>query len=517
MRSSARSVVVARLLRHIVADAHAPTHALCSPMDGSLLAHVPHVSTEAVCRAAATARAAQRAWTKTSLRERARVLIRFHDLLLARREEVLDLIQLETGKARRDAYEEALDAAICARHYAYHGASILRRQRRRGVIPGLTATWEQHLPFGLVGFISPWNYPLSLSITDILPALLAGNAALLKPDQQTPLTALWAVDLLVEAGLPSGLIAVATGSGRELGPTLISQVDFICFTGSTATGRLVARQAGERLIGCSLELGGKNPLIIFDDADVNRAVEGAVRACFSNTGQLCISTERAYVQRGLYDRFSRALVDRTARLRLGVDFDPDTEIGSLASAEQLAKVTDHVSGAVAAGARVLVGGRARPDLGPLVYEPTVLTGVTSDMAVYADETFGPVVALYPFDTIDEVVAAANASPYGLNASVWSRNTYAAMALAGRLQVGTVNINDAYAATWGSVDAPMGGMKDSGLGRRHGAVGILKYTEAQTIAVQRLLSIGAPRGVREMTYERVMGWLMRLLRYLPGLR
>lgn len=507
----------ARLLRRLSAPENCTTRTLRSPLDDTKLVDVPVMKPDVIPDLAATARLAQQAWGKRTVRERADVLLRFHDLLLDRQHEILDLIQIETGKARRHAFEEVADTALCARYYAYHGATHLRARRRRGVVPLLTATREHHLPLGVVGFISPWNYPLTLAITDVLPALLAGNGAILKPDQQTPLTALWAVDLLYEADLPPGLLAVITGSGRELAPMLVAHIDFLCFTGSTLTGRLVATQAAERLIGCSLELGGKNPLIVLDDAHVEHAVEGAVRACFGNTGQLCISTERAFVQRGIYDRFVTAFVERVRRLRVAVDFDPATEMGSLASEQQLHKVDAHVRDAVAAGANVLVGGRARPDIGPFVYEPTVLSGVRPHMEVFGEETFGPVVSVYGFDTLDEVVEAANATRYGLSASVWTRNVARGRELAARLQCGTVNINEAYAATWGSMDAPMGGFKDSGLGRRHGAQGILKYTEAQTVAVQRGLALAAPPGVSEFTYERVMTLLLRWLRRIPGLR
>ena len=308
-----------------------------------------------------------------------------------------------------------------------------------------------------------------------------------------------------------------TGEGAELGPALIEESDYVGFTGSTATGRKVARQAGEQLVGCSLELGGKNPMLVLADADLDEAVPGSVRGCFSSAGQLCISIERLYAHSSLYGRFLRRFVEAAQLMKLGAGLDYDTDMGSLVSAAQLAKVEEHVQDAVRKGATVHHGGRRRPDLGPYFYEPTILSGVTPEMTLYAEETFGPVVALYEFDTINEAVERANATPYGLNASVWTRDTALGHRVATRLRCGTVNVNEAYAAAWGSVDSPMGGMKLSGLGRRHGAEGILKYTEAQTVAIQRGLQFAPPSGVSEETWSKALSQTLKLLRRVPGLR
>jgi succinate-semialdehyde dehydrogenase/glutarate-semialdehyde dehydrogenase len=497
-----------------------PGHAtvpLCAPFTGEPVHDVPLGTADDLIEAAAQARAAQRDWARRGVERRARVLLRFHDLVLERQEELLDLIQLETGKARRHAFEEVADTAICARYYAHHGPALLRPHRRQGALPALTATWEHHQPLGLVGFITPWNYPLSLAITDALPALLAGNAAVLKPDQQTPLTALFAARLLDEAGLPPGLFHVVTGRGRELGTPLIGLCDYLGFTGSTATGRVVARQAGEKLIGCSMELGGKNPMILCEDADLEHAVEGAVRGCFASTGQLCVSIERIYAHASVYERFLSRFAERTRALKMGASFDYDFDLGSLVGRDQLEKVESHVRGARELGATVVAGGRARPELGPYFFEPTILTGVTEQMPVAREETFGPVVSVWPVDSIDEAVDRANDSDYGLNASVWTSDNERGVEIATRLQTGTVNVNEAYAAAWASVDAPMGGFKTSGLGRRHGAQGLLKYTEAQTIAVQRLVPLAAPEGTADEDYSRNLSRALKLLRRIPGLR
>ncbi|WP_278266230.1 succinic semialdehyde dehydrogenase [Nocardia sp. AG03] len=486
-------------------------------MTGHPLGEVPRCSPEDVVAAAARARAVQPAWAARPVEERAAVLLRFHDLVLRRQHEVLDLIQLENGKARRHAFEEIIDVCQVSRYYAHTAQDYLRPKRRQGAQPFLTRAWEVYHPKGVVGVISPWNYPLTLGISDSLPAIVAGNAVLTKPDQQTPYATLWAVRLLEEAGMPPGLVQVVTGSGAELGAPIIENSDFLMFTGSTAVGRTVAAQAGQQLIDCSMELGGKNALLVLDDAEVGKAVNGAIRACFSNTGQLCISMERMYVPTTLWDEFVARFAAATKSMKLSAALDYSADMGSLISRKQLDTVTEHVDDAVAKGASVLAGGRPRPDLGPFFYEPTVLSDVTEDMTVYAEETFGPVVSLYRVDSEDEAIERANNSPYGLNFSVWTSDPDRGHRVAARLQAGTVNVNDAYAAAWASVDAPMGGMKASGLGRRHGEHGILKYMEAQTIAIERLLPVGAPSGLDAGKYARIATAAMRVLRHLPGVK
>ena len=487
------------------------------PFTGAPLGAVPRCAPDDVRAAIERARDAQAAWAQTSFAQRRQLLLRFHDLVLSRQDEILDLLQLESGKARRHALEEVLDVAIVARYYANTAKRHLRTHRRRGALPLLTATWEHHHPLGVVAIIAPWNYPLTLSVSDAVPALAAGNGVVLKPDRQTPFSALLGVALLEEAGLPAGLMQVVTGSGAELGPHLIEGSDYVMFTGSTATGRTVAEQAGRCLIGSSMELGGKNAMIACRDADLARAAEGAERALFSNAGQLCISMERLFVDEAVADEFTARLVERTRAMRLGSDLDFGPAMGSLISATQLETVRAHVDDAVAKGARVLAGGRHRPDLGPYFYEPTLLEAVRDGMSLFRDETFGPVVSISRFSSEDEAVARANDSDYGLNFSVWTRDTRRGRDLAVRLQAGTVNVNEAYAAAWASVDAPMGGMKASGLGRRHGAHGIQKYTEEQTIAVQRLMPIAPAFGMGYGLWRRVMTLALRLLRRTPGVR
>ncbi|MFE0731159.1 succinic semialdehyde dehydrogenase [Streptomyces antibioticus] len=500
--------LVAQLTKGVVGSGRTVNH---TPFTGEVLAELPESTPEDVARAYEAARAAQAVWERIPVRERAAVLLRFHDLVLARQAEVLDLIQLETGKARLHAHEEVQAVAVAARHYGRRAAAYLRPKRHAGAVPALTKVTELRHPRGVVGQIAPWNYPLELSVGDALPAFVAGNAVVMKPDTETCLTALWARDLLIEAGLPAGVFQVVLGEGPVVGPEVVRHADYVSFTGSTRTGREVARGAAARLVGVSLELGGKNAMLVLDDADIEKAAAGAVRACFSSAGQLCISIERLYVHESVADVFLERFATRTRAMRLGTSLAYGADMGSLVGERQLETVTRHVAEAVAKGAKVVAGGVARPDIGPYFYEPTILDGVVEPMAVCAEETFGPVVSVYRFSTDDEAVELANATPYGLNASVWTKDGRRGSAVAARLRTGTVNVNEGYASAYGSVQSPMGGMKDSGLGRRHGSEGILKYTEAQTVARQRLLPIAPSLGMDDEKHAQFMSRSLRLMK------
>ncbi len=488
------------------------TTEITQPLTGERLTDLPVSSAADVATAYERAREAQRSWAKLSPAERARPFIRFHDAVLDRRAEILDIVQLETGKARRHAFEEVMDAAGCTLYHARRAPRLLAPHRRKGIVPLATHAVELRQPKGVVGLISPWNYPLALAVTDAAPALLAGNAIVHKPDTQTALTTLWVHDLLVECGMPADIWQVVVGDPAEIGDPLISGADYVAFTGSTAGGRAIAEKAASRLIGCSLELGGKNPMVVLDDADIERTARGAIRACFTNAGQLCISIERLYVHEKIYDRFAERFADEVRNMRLGSDYDAD--MGSLTSRRQLDAVTRHVEDAVAKGAEVLAGGKPCPEAGPLFYEPTVLTSVTGEMDLCHGETFGPVVSLYRFATDDEAVELANGSDYGLNASVWTANPARGRRLAARIKAGTVNVNEGYASAYASYDAPMGGMKNSGVGRRHGSEGLLKYTEVQTIASQRWVGFEPVMG---MSYEKYAATISGALKTMRRLR
>ncbi|MSZ76634.1 MAG: aldehyde dehydrogenase family protein [Actinobacteria bacterium] len=484
-----------------------------SPINGAPLAHVPQSTEADVVEAFARARRAQAAWARTSLEHRSAIMLRLHDLVLDRQDEIIDLIVWESGKARKHAFDEPLHIALTARYYARTAHQHLDTQRKLGVVPGLTRVEVNRVPKGVVGIISPWNYPFTMALCDGLPALMAGNAVVTKPDSQTMLSALVAAQLLEEAGFPKDLWQVVAGPGSKIGTSIIGKADYICFTGSTATGKRVAQGCADRLIGCSLELGGKNPMLVLRDADVEKAAEGAVRASFSNAGQLCVSTERLFVADQVYDRFVERFVARTQAMSLGATLAWGTDMGSLISQDQLDTVVAHVDDAVAKGARVLAGGKARPDLGPYFYEPTILEGVTPDMTCFGNETFGPVISLYRFHDEADAVARANDGEYGLNGSVYSQDGARAREIARHIKCGTVNINEAFGATFASIDAPMGGMRESGMGRRQGSEGIHRYTESQSVATQRLVRFAPMLGMSDSAYAKVMTANLRLMKKL----
>ncbi|MFC5727638.1 MULTISPECIES: succinic semialdehyde dehydrogenase [Nocardioides] len=501
--------LVARLTDRVLATTGTTTQ-VNSPIDGAPLANIPQSSVEDVAEAFRRARVAQAAWARVPLEERAQILHRLHDIVLDRQDEIIDLIQLESGKARKHAFDEPIHIALTARYYARTAHRHLASERRPGVIPVLTRVEVNRVPKGVVGIISPWNYPFTMALCDGLPALLAGNAVVAKPDAQTMLSALLGARLLEEAGFPRDLWQVVAGPGREIGTPMIERADYICFTGSTATGKLIAKQAAERLIGCSLELGGKNPILVLRDADVERAAEGAVRACFSNAGQLCVSTERMFVADQVYDRFVERFVARTKAMTLGATLSWEADMGTLISADQLETVQAHVDDAVARGARVLAGGHARPDLAPYFFEPTILEGVTPEMTCFGNETFGPVISLYRFHDEADAIARANDGEYGLNAAIYTRDGERGRVIARQIKCGTVNVNEAFGATFASIDAPMGGMRESGMGRRQGSEGIHRYTETQSVATQRLMRLAPTLGMSEETYAKAMTMSLRLM-------
>ncbi|MBU6145061.1 MAG: aldehyde dehydrogenase family protein, partial [Acidobacteria bacterium] len=330
---------------------------------------------------------------------------------------------------------------------------------------------------------TPWNYPLALAALDVLPALVAGNAVVQKPDNQTTLISLFVRHLAVKAGLNPKLWTIVVGDAAEVGDALTDSVDYVAFTGSAKTGKHVASRAAARLIPFSLELGGKNPLIVLRSADLHKAADILIGGAFGSAGQLCVSIERAYVPIELKERFETILKEKVTNLKLGTSSDFSIDIGSLTGPNQLRRVSDFIQDAITKGAKVVAGGYQLPELGPYFYAPTVLTEVTDEMKLHENEVFGPLVSIYGYQDIDEAVALANQTTEGLNASVVGK-TAEATKVAKRIMAGTVNINEGFRATFASLDTPMGGMKNSGHGRRNGVDGLLKYTEAQAIGIHR---------------------------------
>ncbi len=486
---------------------------LISPLSGEAIAKIPVSSTSDIDAAFAQARATYETWSKVSLNERIQIIRRFHDFVLNEQAEILDIIQWENGKARSNALDEVLDVALTCRYYASVSKKLLKPRRKRGAFPIVTKTWHHVLPIGVVGVISPWNYPFTLSVSDYIPAILAGNTIVIKPDIQTPLSALWALEQLLKAGLPKGVINIVMGDGAVVGPELVSKSDYIMFTGSTRVGRTVASEAGQRLIGASMELGGKNSLIIDKDCNLDVAVEIAVRGAFANAGQLCIGTERLLVHEDIKDIFTERFVAAVGQLKVGNEIGWQSDIGPLINARQVETAALHIEDALAKGAKVLVGGKSLPEISPFAFAPTVLANVPEQALVCKTETFAPVCSIYSWKTEADLLARVNDTDYGLNAGIVSSNIAWARSLATKIKTGTVNINEAFGSAYASIDAPMGGMGQSGVGRRHGSEGLLKYTESQTVSVQRWMKLTAQWGMSDESWARFTTSALKILKAL----
>jgi succinate-semialdehyde dehydrogenase/glutarate-semialdehyde dehydrogenase len=511
--ASVTDAVLRRLVARVPGSSGA-TWPLTEVYTGETLVELPQSAPADIEQAFAVARAAQEKWAATPLKQRLAVFKRAHALFVGHAQAVADLIQVESGKNRRMAIEETCDPAMVMSHYLKRAAKLLAPTKRGGPVPLLTTSTEVRQPKGVVGIIAPWNFPFATGISDAIPALMAGNAVVLKPDNKTALSPLYGIQLLEEAGLPEGLFQVVCGEGPDVGPTLIDHADYVMFTGSTATGRVIGERAGRNLIGCCLELGGKNPMIVLEDADFEAAAHGAVFGAFGNTGQICMHIERIYLPRSRYDEFKNAFVAKAKALDVRAAYDFGPEMGSLVSVDHMRRVKAHVDDAVAKGATVLCGGKPRPDLGPAFFEPTILEGVTKDMDCGVTETFGPVVALHEYGTVDEAVALANNTDYGLNASVWGGDLAAASAVAARLESGNVNINDILATAYAAKGTPSGGVKNSGVGARHGDQGLLKYTDVQNRAVLKKQVMGPRAG---QSYEKYVEGMLSGLKLMRKLR
>jgi succinate-semialdehyde dehydrogenase/glutarate-semialdehyde dehydrogenase len=461
-----------------------------NPATREPIGSAPVRSAEEVAAAYERARRASASWGATPVRERARVLARAARALAEMSDEVADLVAREVGKPRFEAYStEILPVADLLATFAARAASMLKPEAFTLSLLKNKRSRLEYAPLGVVAVISPWNYPFAIPCGEVALALVAGNAVLLKPSEITPLTGLKVGELFERAGLPEGLLQVLTGDGAT-GAALVSQpVDKIAFTGSVATGLRIAGEAARRLIPVVLELGGKDPALVFADAPVERTARGVVWGAFVNCGQTCASVERCYVEASISARFTDRAVEEVRRLRLGPGPD-DIDVGPLASERQLETVAAHVEDAVARGARVLTGGRRRDDLGGYFYEPTVLTGVDHTMRIMREETFGPVLPIMAFGDEDEAVRLANDSPYGLLASVWTADRRRAERVAARLEAGTVVINDAL-YTHGAAETPWFGVKQSGMGVVHSEHGLREFTRLRHVNWDRAPAIVPP--------------------------
>lgn len=457
-----------------------------NPADGSVVGVVPDMPADQVSGLARELRSAQPAWEALGPQGRAVYLRRWLDWIVDNQDRILGLVHREAGKSWGDAQIELLVCMEVINYYAKHGAKFLADETRRphGPASATKGLRIRYRPYGLVGVITPWNYPLGMPMLDVPQALMAGAAVLTKPSEETPLGWAEVVRGWEEIGAPP-VLACVTGRG-DTGRALVDVVDMVQFTGSTKTGRQVGIRCAERLIPVSLELGGKDAMVVLSDAPLERTVRGAIWAGLFNSGQSCVSVERIYVEDSVYDEFTLRLVDEVNKLRQGHDSPGSfsAEIGALANEAQMAIVERHVADAVSRGARVLTGGK-RAERG-LFYPPTVLVDVDHTMACMQEETFGPLLPIMRVSSEDEAISLANDTEYGLGASVWTTNKRRGERVAKRIEAGGVNVNNAMMHVF-QFPLPMGGWKQSGLGHRMGgADGIRKYCRAQAVVSEKVI-------------------------------
>jgi acyl-CoA reductase-like NAD-dependent aldehyde dehydrogenase len=485
-----------------------------NPATGAVIATLPAASDGDVPGMVARAREVQPAWQALGFDGRAKVLRRAQKWALDNADEFLDTVVAETGKTREDAALAELGYAASAfGFWAKNAPKYLADEKINPSSPFLFGrkVFVRYEPIGVVGVIGPWNYPFTNGVGDAIPALAAGNAVIHKPSSVTPMTALLWERAFADCGLPDGLFQVLVGRG-PIGMTLIDEVDMVMFTGSTETGKAVAERAAKTLTPVSLELGGKDPMIVLSDADLERAANAALFWSMQNGGQTCISVERVYVEEPVYDDFVAMVGERAKELRQGVPGAfGSVDVGSFINPPQIEIVERHVNDAVAKGARVLAGGSRLESTGTF-YKPTVLADVNHEMACMTEETFGPTLPVMKVRDEEEAIRLANDTPYGLQASVYTKDIDRGERVARRIQAGAVVVNDAN-ANYLALEAPMGGWKQSGLGVRHGADGIKKYCRRQTIVLTRF---AMKKDLYFFPYGKGKSeFLVRLLRLLYG--
>lgn len=455
------------------------------PATGAVLADLPESTREDVQAAVRRARAAQPAWSALGVDMRARIIDRFRELLLDDRLGMAEVVSRESGKPFAEALGvDVLIVLDAAKWVATEGPSVLRAETVRLTNPlfmGRVSHIEREA-LGVVGIVSPWNYPLGIPGSNVLHALLAGNTVVLKPASYTPMCALRLAALLHKAGVPNDVMQVVVGSGRVTGDALVNaDVDHLVFTGSVPVGHAVDAKLRARGVKSCMELGGSDPAIVLADAPLDITVRGVLWGRFTNAGQTCAATKRVFVHRSLYDRFVAEAVKHASALRVGDPMSPDTDVGPLCDPHAVDEMAAFVEDAKKRGARVLCGGRARADLGRQYFEPTILVDVPTDARVLTEEVFGPLLPIVPFDTEEDALAMANRTAFGLSASVWTSDTKHGHELARDIIAGTVSVNDV-AYSYAANETPWGGFKDSGHGHTHGKWGLLEMTRMRHINV-----------------------------------
>ena len=458
-----------------------------NPSTGEVLRHMECASDDEVRRAVARAHAAQKPWAATDVSRRIRILREFQSILHEKKTDVARLIAREAGKPYIEALLTEVLVVLDATRFLIENARSVLREHPLPHGNLVMKTKTGHIirePRGVIGIIAPWNYPLSIPAVEALAALVTGNAVVLKPSEFTSLVGLELHSLLREARVPEGVFQVVVGDGPTGAAMIQSDIDKLVFTGSVPTGKKIAAATAARLLPVLLELGGKDPMVVLDDADVDVASSAAVWGAFMNAGQTCLSVERCYVHRSLYDSFLSACTEKARKLRVGDGQNPETDVGPMIHERQLWIVESQVEEAKARGARVLTGGTRLPELGPNFYAPTILADVTHQMQIMREETFGPVLPVVPFDSEPEAIALANDSEFGLAASVWTRNSERGEAIARKLIAGTVMVNDVISC-FGISEAPHGGVKGSGIGRAHGRHGMEEMVRVKYVDVDRM--------------------------------
>ena len=435
----------------------------------------------------ARARAAQQRWWAKPIRERCAQVERLRDVIFDSRDEIADAITRETGKPRVEAILAEIALAIDTSAFLARRAPRWLRPERvphHNLALKAKSGWLEYEPYGVIAIISPWNFPFSIPIALIVPALVAGNAVALKPSELTPWTGALIGELFTRAGFPNNVLQVIQGGG-DVGAALVEAgPDKVAFTGSVATGRAIAESCGRKLIPSILELGGKDAMIVLADADLEVASSAALWGSFTNCGQACLSVERIYVEDAIAERFTELCVAKAKKLRIGPPSDLDAEIGPMIRVRQLEKVEEQLRDAVARGARILTGGKRRPELGPSFLEPTVVADVNHSMSLMREETFGPVLAIQAVASAEEAVALANDSPFALSGSIWTGNAQRGRELASRMRAGSVMVNDV-ASYYAICEAPHGGRGASGWGRTHSRAGLLEMVQEKYVDVDRM--------------------------------